>query len=109
MTSGSRLRATSPPVGYKLSAAQDHRARSISMTVLRWLCLGLASLTCFSGQADAARALSGTGSPPAAPATQRPAAQPPAGQVTETRIAAVVNDEVISVADVMSRLRMVML
>ena len=34
-----------------------------------------------------------------------PPAQPPAGQVTETRIAAVVNDEVISVADVMSRLQ----
>jgi peptidyl-prolyl cis-trans isomerase SurA len=79
------------------------------MTVLRWLFIGLASLTWLSGRADAARALSGTGSPPGAPAAQRPAAQPPAGQVTETRIAAVVNDEVISVADVMSRLRMVML
>jgi len=79
------------------------------MTVLRWLFAGLASLIWLSGQADAARALSGTGSPPAAPATQRPAAQPPGGQVTETRIAAVVNDEVISVADLMSRLRMVML
>src|SRR6185295_3849816 len=35
--------------------------------------------------------------------------QPPPGQVTETRIAAVVNDEAISVADVRSRIRMVML
>jgi peptidyl-prolyl cis-trans isomerase SurA len=78
------------------------------MTVLRWLATALA-LTCLSGQADAARALSGTGSPPATGATQRPAAQPPAGQLTETRIAAVVNDEVISVADVTSRLRMVMM
>src|SRR5271165_202663 len=79
------------------------------MTVLRWLCAALASLTCFCSQANAAGALSGTGSPPAALATQRPAVQPPAGQATETRIAAVVNDEAISVADLMSRLRMVML
>jgi len=80
------------------------------MTILRWLCTALAlALTYLSSQADAARALSGTGSPPATAGTQRPAAQPPAGQFTETRIAAVVNDEVISVADVTSRLRMVML
>jgi peptidyl-prolyl cis-trans isomerase SurA len=67
------------------------------------------SLACFSGQANAARALSGTGSPPAGAAAHRPTAQPPSDQVIETRIAAVVNDEVISVADVRSRLRMVML
>ena len=79
------------------------------MTILRWLCIGLAGLTCFSAPASAARALSGTGSPPGAPATQRPAAQSPDSQMTETRIAAVVNDEVISVADLRSRLRMVML
>ena len=79
------------------------------MAILRWLCVGLAGLTCFSGPASAARALSGTGSPSGAPATQRPSAPLPDGQVTETRIAAVVNDEVISVADVLSRLRMVML
>jgi len=83
------------------------------MAILRWLCIGLgiglAGLTCFSGPVNAARALSGTGSPPGAPATQRPSAAPPDGQVTETRIAAVVNDEVISVADVTSRLRMVMM
>src|SRR5438105_11588532 len=79
------------------------------MTILRWVCVGLAGLTCFSGQASAARALSGAGSPPGAPAPQRPAAQPPDGQMIETRIAAVVNDEVISVADLRARLRMVML
>jgi peptidyl-prolyl cis-trans isomerase SurA len=67
------------------------------------------SLTGFSGQANAARALSGTGFQPAAPGAQRAAPQPPPGQLTETRIAAVVNDEVISVADLRSRLRMVML
>jgi len=66
-------------------------------------------LTCFSGPASAARALPGSGSPPAPPVTQRPSAPSPDGRVTETRIAAVVNDEVISVGDLTSRLRMVML
>jgi peptidyl-prolyl cis-trans isomerase SurA len=40
---------------------------------------------------------------------QPPAAQPPDDQGSETRIAAVVNDEAISVADLRSRLKMVML
>ena len=66
-------------------------------------------MTCFSGPASAARALPGAGSPPAPPVTQRRSAPPPDGRVTETRIAAVVNDEVISVGDLTSRLRMVML
>jgi peptidyl-prolyl cis-trans isomerase SurA len=71
--------------------------------------IGLAGSTCFSGPAGAARALSGAGSPPGAPTTQRPSGQSPDSQATETRIAAVVNDEAISVADLLSRLRMVML
>ena len=83
------------------------------MTVFRWLCIGLgiglAGSTCLSGPASAARALSGAGSPPGASGSQRPSVVLPDGQVTETRIAAVVNDEVISVADVTSRLKMVML
>jgi peptidyl-prolyl cis-trans isomerase SurA len=41
--------------------------------------------------------------------TQPRAVQPPEDQGSETRIAAVVNDEVISVADLRSRVRMVML
>jgi peptidyl-prolyl cis-trans isomerase SurA len=40
---------------------------------------------------------------------QPPAAQPPDDQGSQTRIAAVVNDEVVSVADLRSRVRMVML
>jgi peptidyl-prolyl cis-trans isomerase SurA len=40
---------------------------------------------------------------------QRPSAPSPGGQGTQTRIAAVVNDEAISVADLTSRLKMVML
>src|SRR5258708_13469555 len=40
---------------------------------------------------------------------QAPPGQPAPDQGAETRIAAVVNDEVVSVADVRSRLKMVML
>src|SRR5712692_1288993 len=75
------------------------------MTVTRWLGILLVASGGCSSTAMAARAPSA----PAGQASQAPAAQPPAGQVPETRIAAVVNDEVISVADVRSRLRMVML
>jgi peptidyl-prolyl cis-trans isomerase SurA len=71
------------------------------MTVIRWLGMLLLLSGSFSGSAIAARA-------PSAPAPQA-SEQPPAGQPSETRIAAVVNDEVISVADIRSRLRMVML
>ncbi|MGC2198922.1 MAG: peptidylprolyl isomerase [Stellaceae bacterium] len=79
------------------------------MALTRWLCLMLLGLTCFSGQAISARALSGPGPSPATPPPRGSAAPQPPGQITETRIAAVVNDEVISVADVQSRLKMVML
>jgi peptidyl-prolyl cis-trans isomerase SurA len=75
------------------------------MTVTRWLGVLLVAAGGLFGTAMAARAPSA----PAAQATQAPPAQPPAGQVPETRIAAVVNDEVISVGDVRSRLRMVMM
>jgi peptidyl-prolyl cis-trans isomerase SurA len=79
------------------------------MAVIRWLAILLIGLSGFSSPAMPARALSGPGSTAASPAPRTPVVPPPAGQVTETRIAAVVNDEVISVADVRSRLRMVML
>ena len=79
------------------------------MTAIRWLFIVLTGLAFFSGEAFAARAPSAPGSPGTTPAPQSPTAQPPPGEVTETRIAAVVNDEVISVADLQSRLRMVML
>jgi peptidyl-prolyl cis-trans isomerase SurA len=67
------------------------------MTVTRWLSVLLVVSGGFSSTALAATA------------PRSPTGQPPSGQVPETRIAAVVNDEVISVADVRSRLRMVML
>jgi peptidyl-prolyl cis-trans isomerase SurA len=95
--------------GRKLQARIYQLARVGSMTVFRWLCIVLLGCAWFSSRADAARALSGTESPPSAPAAHRPGSPPPGDQVFETRIAAVVNDEVISVADVQSRLRMVML
>src|ERR1700759_2389296 len=94
-------------------AAHDQAMMLKQMSILRWLCMGLGiglvGMTFCSGQAGAARALSGAGSPPGAPATQRPSGQSPDGQVAESRIAAVVNDEVISVADVVSRSKMVIL
>ena len=69
------------------------------MTAIRWLAVLLIGLAGFPGAAAAARA-------PAAPA---PAAAPRGGEFPETRIAAVVNDEVISIGDLRSRVRMVML
>src|SRR5438270_8870726 len=70
-----------------------------SMMILRWLCIGLGiglvGSAWLSGPASAARALSGAGSAPGAPAAQRPSAPLPDGQMTQTRIAAVVNDEAI--------------
>jgi peptidyl-prolyl cis-trans isomerase SurA len=75
------------------------------MTIIRWLGVLLVLSGGFSNPAVAARAPS----TPAATAPRGPTGQPPSGQTPETRIAAVVNDEVISVADVRSRLRMVML
>jgi peptidyl-prolyl cis-trans isomerase SurA len=76
------------------------------MAVIRWLCTLAIALGCYSQEAFSARVLSGRG--PAEAAPQNPAAQPQ-GPTAETRIAAVVNDEVISVADVTSRMKMVML
>jgi peptidyl-prolyl cis-trans isomerase SurA len=71
------------------------------MTMTRWfgvVLIGLAGLWNYAMSAPAHRS----------PA-QTPAGQPAPDEGAETRIAAVVNDEVVSVADVRSRLRMVML
>src|SRR5437867_844932 len=81
------------------------------MTMMRWFGVLLISLAGFSNPAMPAPAHRG----PAQPTAGQPnTGQPNTGQSTgdpgaETRIAAVVNDEAISVADVRSRLRMVML
>ena len=71
------------------------------MTMIRWLGVLLIGLAGFSNTAMPA--------PPHGGAPPAPAPQPPGAQGAETRIAAVVNDEVISLADLQSRLRMVML
>ena len=71
------------------------------MTVIRWLGVLLIGLAGLSNAAMPAPAQRG--------AAQAPAKPPPGDQGSETRIAAVVNDEVISVGDVQSRLRMIML
>jgi peptidyl-prolyl cis-trans isomerase SurA len=71
------------------------------MTMIRWLGVLLIGLAGFSNAAIPA--------PPHRGAPPAPVTQPPGDQGTEIRIAAVVNDEVISVADLQSRLRMVML
>ncbi len=71
------------------------------MTMMRWFGIVFISLAGFSSNALPAPAHRG--------ATQAPSGQPSPDQGTETRIAAVVNDEVVTVADVRSRLRMVML
>jgi peptidyl-prolyl cis-trans isomerase SurA len=71
------------------------------MTMIRWFGMLLVGLAGLSNAAMPAPAQRG--------AAQAPARQPAGDQGAETRIAAVVNDEAISVADVQSRLRMVML
>lgn len=70
------------------------------MTIIRWFGVLLIGLAGFSNNA--------TPAPVHRSPVQTPAPQPP-GENAETRIAAVVNDEVISVADLRSRIRMVML
>jgi peptidyl-prolyl cis-trans isomerase SurA len=80
------------------------------MTVIRWLGVVLLALSGASSAAMSARAPAAPApSAPAARVPPAPAPQPPVGQTPETRIAAVVNDEVISVADLKSRLTMVMM
>jgi peptidyl-prolyl cis-trans isomerase SurA len=71
------------------------------MTMINWLAVLLIGMAGFSNIAMPAPAHRGTPQPTAA--------QPQGNQNGETRIAAVVNDEVISVADLRSRVKMVML
>ena len=71
------------------------------MTMISWLGVLLIAMAGFPSIAMPA--------PAHRSPAQTPAAQPQGDQGAETRIAAVVNDEVISVADLTSRIRMVML
>src|SRR2546430_8417315 len=79
------------------------------MSPIRCLCLLVVGLSTFPTQASPTHAPAGQTAAAATQAPQRGAPQAPSGPVAETRIPPVVNDEVISVADVRSRLRMVML
>ncbi len=81
------------------------------MTAIRWLLILQFVLAGLSAAADAAspRVLESRAAPPGAARNGHPGQPPATTQYPETRIAAVVNDEVISVADLASRIRMVML
>src|SRR5712692_5965603 len=77
------------------------------MAGFRWVCAVVLALALFSsaGYTAQPRGRQAAAQPP----RQTPQAPPPPGQAPEMRIAAVVNDEVISVFDVASRMRMVMI
>ncbi len=81
------------------------------MTAIRWLLILQFVLAGLSAAADAAspRVLESRAAPPGAAQNGHPGQPPATTQYPATRIAAVVNDEVISVADLASRIRMVML
>jgi peptidyl-prolyl cis-trans isomerase SurA len=78
------------------------------MPALRYPGVLLLVLIVLCSVVPTARPASRTAVPPPAPTGQAGPGQPP-GDVPEMRIAAVVNDEVISVFDLVSRIRMVML
>src|SRR6266704_1654105 len=98
--------ATSPRRGCRLGPAVE-AIGLVSMAAFRSLCAVVCASALCSGTAYTAqphgRQAAVQPSQPAAPG------QPPAGPAPEMKIAAVVNDEVISVFDVVSRMRMVMI
>ena len=74
------------------------------MAAFRWWCVIVLAVALFSGAGHAAQPRERQA------ATQPPAAaKPTPGQAPDMRIAAVVNDEIISVFDLVSRVRMVMM
>jgi peptidyl-prolyl cis-trans isomerase SurA len=76
------------------------------MTAFRWLCLLVLAIAAMSDTAYPAPPLHAAAEPPQ---RTQPAQPPVGGAAPEMRIAAVVNDQVISVFDLVSRIRMVML
>jgi hypothetical protein len=95
------LQATLSTQEYRFRVNTIEAQGLLPMTRICWLGVLLIGLSVFSNAAMPAPAHRGP--------AQAPTPQPSGGQNGETRIAAVVNDEVISVADLQSRLRMVML
>ena len=79
------------------------------MSLIRCLCLLLVGLSALPSQASPTRRPAGWMAAGVTSAPQPGPPEAPGGKVAETRIAAVVNDEAISVGDVTSRLKMVML
>lgn len=77
------------------------------MAAFRWACAVVLAFALLPGLGHAAQPRGRQAA--AQPPQQTAPGQPPAGQAPEMRIAAVVNDEVISVFDVVSRMRMVMI
>src|SRR5216684_2732446 len=76
------------------------------MAAFGWVCAGVLALALGAGAGDAATP---RGRSVAAQSPGQTPAQPPTGQAPEMRIAAVVNDEIISIFDVVSRMRLVMI
>ena len=75
------------------------------MAAFRWLCALVLTVALMPGVGDAAQPRGRTSG---AQPEQAPG-QPPAGGAAEMKIAAVVNDDVISIFDVISRMRLVMI
>jgi len=76
------------------------------MAAFGWVVAGVLALALGAGAGDAATPL---GRSVAAQSPGQTPAQPPTGQAPEMHIAAVVNDEIISIFDVVSRMRLVMI
>src|SRR5277367_1435150 len=96
--------ATSPSEKCRVRCLPGGTELGRSMKGIRWFCV-LMIVLCGVSQAQ-------TTAPAASPrgrAARGPVAPAPEGSYPEIRIAAVVNDEVISVSDLASRIRMVML
>src|SRR5260370_17510714 len=76
------------------------------MAAFGWVCAGVLALALGAGAGVAARRRGRSG---AAQSPGKPPAQPATGQAPEMRIAAVVNDEIISIVDGVSRMRVGMI
>src|SRR5688572_9051585 len=80
------------------------------MSAVRWLCAVLLAVGWFSGAGHAQpRERQAATQPPQRTAPGQAAPGQPAPGAPEMRIAAVVNDEIISVFDLVSRIRMVLM
>lgn len=106
-TQENRAQATGPQQRFRMRCLMRKRGGGLSMTMIRWLGMLTVVFGGWSGAVTAADAASPRTPPQRTPPAR--AAAPPAEQYPQTRIAAVVNDEVISVGDLASRIRMAML